>query len=406
MMMVNEETLSYIKEHRLEDPRRLALQSRLDGVDIIYALEQIAGWQTARHKLPVWAATDGIVYPPHISMEQCSSQPTAIYKQHVAQRLLGHEAHSLVDLTGGYGVDFSYLARAFSKAVYVERQEILCKAAQHNFPLLGLDNAEILCADGTEHLKDISHASMIYLDPARRNDNGGRTYGIADCTPDVISLKDSLIEKADYVMIKLSPMLDWHKAVSDVGSVAEVHIVSVRNECKELLLVIDCKRREAESSLPVFCVNCNSDDSWSSLDIFRAEGGFEAVSAAYANPAEQLFMYEPNASIMKFGDFTQVCGKYGVNQIAPNSNLFVSREQIENFPGRRFRISSVSGMNKKELRKTLGGVDRANITTRNFPLSVAELRKRLKLKDGGDTYIFATTLRDGSHALLICQSIK
>ena len=399
-VMVNQETLSYINNHRTDDSRRLALQSHPSDVDMPYALEQIAGWQAACRKLPRWASTDGIVYPPHLSMEQCSSQPTAIYKRQVAQRLLGDRADTLVDLTGGYGVDFSYMAEVFRHGTYVERQEELCEAARHNFPLLGIGDAEIICGDGTEYLSRIEHASMIYLDPARRDNNGGRTYGIADCTPDVTVLKDVLVEKADFVMVKLSPMLDWHKAVEDVGEVGEVHIVSVKNECKELLLVIDCNGI-SEQTLQVFCTNYTSDNT-ATIDKFPAEGNLNVISPTFSDPMRQLYVYEPNASLMKFGEFSQLCSKYGVSQIAPSSNLFVSKNNIEEFPGRRFRIEAVSGMNKKELRKVLGSIDKANITTRNFPLSVAELRKRLKLKDGGNKYIFATTLQDGSHKLICC----
>lgn len=398
--MINQETLSYIKNHRTDDPRKLALQSHPSDVDMPYALEQIAGWQAARHKLPRWASIEDIIYPPHLSMEQCSSQTTAIYKQQVAKRLLGDDAGMLVDLTGGYGVDFSYMARAFRHEVYVERQKVLCEAAHHNFPLLGIGDAEIICGDGAEYLGRIDHVSMIYLDPARRDNNGGRTYGIADCTPDVTALRDVLMKKADYVMVKLSPMLDWHKAVEDVGNVCEVHIVSVKNECKELLLVIDC-RENRRQTLQVSCVNYSGDNT-ATTDIFSPEDCLEAASASFADPVEQSYVYEPNASLMKFGSFEPLRRKYGVMQIAPNSNLFVSRDNVEDFPGRRFLIKAVSGMNKMELRHILGSIDKANITTRNFPLSVGELRKRLKLKDGGDTYIFATTLQDGSHKLLVC----
>ena len=232
--MVNEDTLSYIIQHRTDDPRKLALQSRPSCVNMAYALEQIAGWQAARQKLPRWASTEGVVFPPHLSMEQCSSELTASYKSGVANGLLGGGAgdkeHSLVDLTGGFGVDFSYLARCFKRATYVERQQRLCELASHNMPLLGLPEAEIVCADGTEYLQSLDHVSMIFVDPARRDDNGGKTFAISDCTPDVAALADMLVEKADYVFIKLSPMLDWHKAVADMRYVSEVHVVAVRNE--------------------------------------------------------------------------------------------------------------------------------------------------------------------------------
>lgn len=409
-MTISEETLSYIRQHRLDDPRKLALQSRPDGVDIRYALEQIAGWQSARHKLPQWADTEGVVFPPHLSMEQCSSQLTAIYKRQIVERLIGKGTGKLVDLTGGFGVDFSYMAQAFKDAVYVERQQVLCDAAQHNMPLLGLDGIEIVCGDGEDYLQGMDHASMIFLDPARRDTNGGRTYGIADCTPDVASLQSQLRMKSDFVMVKLSPMLDWHKAMEEMYGVIEVHIVSVKNECKELLLVIDSRtERESQtnkdSRLSVFCINFLSEDGEASIEEFHPEGSLNAVSPAFCTPVEEMYVFEPNASVMKFGRFDELCGRYGVKQIAPNSNLFVSTTDIENFPGRRFVVNAVSGFNKKELHRILSGVDKANIATRNFPISVAELRKRLKIKEGGDTYIFATTFLDGSHKLLVCKRV-
>ena len=400
--MTNEATLSFIRKNRKEAPERLAFRGHPEDVDMRYALEQIAGWQAACRKLPEWADVDGIVFPPHISMEQCSSQPTAIYKRGIATRLLGDKADTFVDLTGGYGVDFSYIARAFRHGVYVERLEVLCNAARHNFPLLGIDGADVVCVDGTEYLKSIEHVSMIYLDPARRDSNGGRTYGIADCTPDIMGMKGTLTAKADWLMIKLSPMLDWHKTVEDIGNVSEVHIISVRNECKELLLVVNCSG-DVQHEPNVFCANCTDDSGMTTVDEFCREGSSGAVSPTFADPEEQLYLYEPNASIMKAGIFGQLCRKYVVSQIAPSSNLFVSDKHVEGFPGRHFRIETVSGMNRKELHKNLGSIDKANITTRNFPLSVAELRKRLKLKDGGNTYIFATTLQDGSHKLLVCM---
>lgn len=424
-------TSTYILQHRHEDPRRLALQSHPEGVDMKYALEQIAGWQAARHKIPEWAETEGIIYPPHISMEQCSSQSTAIYKRSVAARLLGDGAESMVDLTGGYGVDFSYIAREFRRAVYVERQEELCTTARHNLPLLGLGRAEVVCGDGVEYLRSMDHVSMVFLDPARRDSNGGRTYGIADCTPDVMAIGPLLRVKADVVMIKLSPMLDFHKVLEDLHGVSEIHIVSVKNECKDLLVVIDNRRNGAGGTgndgsmaapdttpdTEIFCVNClDADGLASAVSFSMAEAQDDMLSdeapaggaPRYADPQQGQYLYEPNASVMKAGHLgmAMVSRKYGAVQVARNSNLFVSPSHIASFPGRQFCIRAVTGMNKKELRQALSSTDKANITTRNFSLSVADLRKRLKLKDGGATYIFATTLRDGSHKLLVCEAAK
>ena len=246
--MMNDETRAFIMAHRMENVRDLALHAKRGGnVDMAVALNQIAGWQTARMKLPDWAACDGIIYPPHLPMEQCSSQAPARYKAGVAQRITGSAAAtngSLVDLTGGFGVDFSYMARAFGQATYVERQPDLCELAEHNMGALGLRHVRIVNDEAEHFLQTMGQATLVFLDPARRNAHGARTYAIADCTPNVLALVDTLLEKAPHAMVKLSPMLDWHKTVEDFGgSVHEVHIVSTGDECKELLLVIGRERR-------------------------------------------------------------------------------------------------------------------------------------------------------------------
>lgn len=393
----------FIREHRNDDVRQLALQAaRYPDIDMQQALQQIAGWQTARTKLPEWAATDGIVYPPRLSMEQCSSEATAKYKA----KVLDPSPSTVIDLTGGFGVDFSYMARGFQKAVYVERQPHLCEAARHNFQLLGLENAEVVCGDGVEYLKNLpfpfnaqSHLT-IYLDPARRDENGKKTYAISDCTPDVVALKDLLLKKAGRVMIKLSPMLDWHKAVDDLGEVVEVHIVSVDNECKELLLVL---AKNTAAPLRVVCANIRHDTETEMFEFFPSNDNLSIP--LFPALRERDFLYEPNASIMKAGCFAEVAHRFGVQPTGSNSHLFLSPQFIPDFPGRKFQIEQVTSMNKKELKRAIGGLTKANITVRNFPLSVAELRKRLKLADGGDTYIFATTLGEKDHVLLITKQI-
>ena len=393
----------FIREHRHDDVRQLALQAaRYPDIDMQQALQQIAGWQTARTKLPEWAATDGIVYPPRLSMEQCSSEATAKYKA----KVLDPSTSTVIDLTGGFGVDFSYMARGFQKAVYVERQPHLCEAARHNFQLLGLENAEVVCGDGVEYLKNLPSPFhppsplTIYLDPARRDENGKKTYAISDCTPDVVALKDLLLENAGRVMIKLSPMLDWHKAVDDLGEVVEVHIVSVDNECKELLLVL---AKNPAAPLRVVCANIRHDTETELFEFFPSNDNLSIP--LFPALRERDFLYEPNASIMKAGCFAEVTHCFGVQPTGSNSHLFLSPQFIPDFPGRKFQIEQVTSMNKKELKHVIGGLTKANITVRNFPLSVAELRKRLKLADGGDTYIFATTLGEKDHVLLITKQI-
>ena len=441
---MNQATQDFIRQHQDDDVRQLAfLGSKYPEVDMPFALDQIRGRKMARVKLPRWASLEGIIYPPHISMEQCSSESTALYKAELAARLLGLPASSsgtemkaeneieFVDLTGGFGVDFSYIAaRLGVKSMYVERQAHLCEAAKENFERLGLKNAIVKNGDGIEvlhsfHPKKKDAASdddslgitydqprsllktnpglkIIFIDPARRDDAGNKVVSLKDCTPDVTVLQEEMLSKADYVIIKLSPMLDWHRAISELSHVREVHIISVNNECKELLLVLSARNM---GNLHIYCVN-------DAQSFVCEESDMEASSVKIAPSTleEMQYLYEPNASLMKAGCFGVLSGRYDARMLSKNSHLFVSREPIAAFPGRSFRIIAVSSFNKKELKRHLSGITKANIATRNFPLSVAELRKRLKLKDGGETYIFATTLSDESHVLVItekaCQEIK
>lgn len=400
-------TEEFILLHRTGDIRTLALKAPRDGsIDISRALDQIAGWQKARRKLPAWAAKDGITYPPHISMEQCSSEQTALYKAAVARRLLAsaHAAHgtgtadTLTDLTGGFGVDFSYMAPAFSRAVCVERQSRLCEITEHNLGVLGVSRAEVINADSEQYLRQMEPCTMIYADPARRDGHGARTFAVSDCTPDVLGMKDTMLGKADYVMLKLSPMLDWRKAAADFGRCAgEVHIVSAAGECKELLLVLS---KHYDGLQRIFCA-----DGGGTLSYTPAE------AAAQPQPSHTVKMhempgcrlYEPNPSVMKAGCFSLIERRYNVAAVSRDSHLFVSRGHAAGFPGRGFTVQAVTTMNRKELKATVGTLRKANITTRNFPLKADALRRRLRLADGGDTYIFATTLQDGTHVLAVCE---
>ena len=449
---MNQATQDFIRQHQDDDVRQLAfLASKYPEVDMPFALDQIRGRKMARVKLPRWASLEGIIYPPHISMEQCSSESTALYKAELAARLLGlpvsssasfsdfSEEIGFVDLTGGFGVDFSYIAaRLGVKSMYVERQAHLCEAAKENFGRLGLKNAIVKNGDGIEVLhsfqpkkKDAASADdslgitydqprsllktnlglkIIFIDPARRDDAGNKVVSLKDCTPDVTVLQEEMLSKADYVIIKLSPMLDWHRAISELSHVREVHIISVNNECKELLLVLSARNMgdmEASSAdgevkhagnLRIYCVNDAQSFVCDELDM-------ESSPVRIAPPVleEMQYLYEPNASLMKAGCFGVLSDRYDARMLSKNSHLFVSQAPIEAFPGRSFRIIAISSFNKKELKRHLSGITKANIATRNFPLSVAELHKRLKLKDGGETYIFATTLSNESHVLVITE---
>jgi len=398
-MNMNEETIKFVKEHREADVRTLALRTRRDSdIDLAWALDQIQGWQTSRRKLPTWAATDGIVYPPHLSMEQCSSEQTALYKCSIIERLPESGRELLVDLTGGFGVDFAFMAKCCKQAIYVERQEHLCETARHNFKLLGLGHARVLHTEAEDALHDLKtnpSATLLYLDPARRDSNSSRTHAIADCSPNVLELLEPLFNAGHHVLIKLSPMLDWHKAVSDLGSrVAEVHIVSVAGECKELLILMGT---DHEGEAVIHCVNDGQ-----SLTYMPQE---DAVPPVLADGPETTYLYEPNASIMKAGCFGVLTHRYPVKAVAIDSHLFVSGDEVPDFPGRRFAVDAVTTMNKKELGRATRGITRANIAVRNFPLSAQQLRQRLHLQDGGDCFIFGTTTAADQRLLYICHKL-
>ena len=386
--MINEQTWDFIRQHAADDVRKLALQGTKDAaVDLSMALQQIAGRQTALKKLPSWAAVERVLYPPHLNMEQCSSEQTARYKA----RLAG-SGDTYVDLTGGLGVDFYWMSQGFKQRYYVERNAELCELVEHNFRTLG-HSCSVCCCDTATYLPTVPHADVVFLDPARRNEHGGRTYDIKDCTPNILELLPLLMEKADKVILKLSPMLDWRKAVDDLQYVREVHIVSVDNECKELLLVLE----QTERPLRLVCVNNNQ--------IFEVSSHPSPLTPHLSPLTPEQFLYEPNASIMKAGCFDALAQQYPVCQVSANSHLFLSSVEIEDFPGRSFQICAISSTNKQSLKTSLAGIDRANISVRNFPMSVEQLRKKLRLKDGGDTYIFATTEADGAHSLYICRKI-
>ena len=408
--MMNEATREFVRQHRQEDVRLLALRGTKDPeVDLAMALQQIDGRRRAQEKLPSWAEVEGIVWPPHLSMEQCSSEQTARYKAEVAG-----SGGLFVDLTAGFGVDAAFIAKGFQRAVCVELQPELCALSSSNFKILGLPQIEVVNGNGVEYLHTMASADLVFIDPARRDEHGGRTYGIADCTPNVLEIIDELLGKAQRVMIKLSPMLDWRKAVEDIGKnhVSAVHIVSVNNECKELILKVkgskgekvkESKGEKAKET-KVVCMNLQPDGS---RECFEFDADVPSpIKILHSSLSTLHFLYSPNASIMKAGCFELLAERFGVTPLHQNSHLFVSEQEVSDFPGRGFIIERTTSMNKRKLKESLAGLTQANIAVRNFPISAEELRRRLKLRDGGDVYIFATTIENLGHRLLICRKIS
>ncbi|MBP9637878.1 MAG: SAM-dependent methyltransferase [Bacteroidaceae bacterium] len=411
-MELSPETLAFINAHRIPtvDVKILALQSgRETSVDLPFALEQLAGWKEALTKLPSWAACDGLLYPPHLSMEQCSSELTARYKATLfLEDSKSSSCTNLVDLTGGFGVDFSFLAKANQsiRATYVERQEMLCERAEHNFDLLGLSEAEVVCLEAEEFLSDDSYwkeksqeSTFIFIDPARRDHSGGKVVSIADCQPDVATLWPVLKKRAKRVGIKLSPMLDLTAVFRELGeAIRAVHVVAVQGECKELLLLLEPGSEEAV----ITAVNISAKEATSSFSFTLSE---EREARCEWAEKPLTYLYEPHAALMKAGAYRLLAQRFGAKKLHPLSHLYTSTEFIENFPGRSFRVVDCFGFSKKELKTAFSSLQKANLAVRNFPASVAELRKRWHLKEGGDTYWFATTLADGTKALIQCAKV-
>lgn len=447
--MFHQDTWDFIRKHAQDDVRKLALKRPTNpNVDLKEALVQIEGYQTARKKLPLWAENPQLVYPPRISMEQCSSETTALYKQQVVRRLLQGLSGplSMADMTGGFGIDFSYLAPLFDRAYYIEQQEILCRIAQHNLKVLGLKQAEVLHGDGVERMPEQAPLTLVFIDPARRDQQGKKTVALSDCTPDLSAIQERIRSCSRFCMAKLSPMLDIHQALQELKGVSEVHVVSVDNECKELLLILASgetenttgfataeKRQETDDNLAsatekaeevaankledasttsiskqsnvkkpaetrICCINLQKGEQ----QTFEYTAQEEASAEAVYTDQPGAYLYEPNTSLLKAGAYKCLCARFGVRKLHPNSHLYTSDTLCADFPGRRFRVTGSRTFSKQDLKQIARDIPQANITIRNFPSTVQELRKKLKIKEGGDRYLFATTLKNEQRIILEC----
>lgn len=413
-----QKTKEYIKQHRNDDIYRLALTKAPEGVDLQYALIQISAYQTLTKKVPSWAACDELIFPRQLSLEQSSSELTAIYKAELIRQFMGSDAYQHIDLTGGMGIDCYFIAQYASHSHYVEQSSELCTIAQHNFaylnPNISVHNAtaENFLNQITEHkLQSIDNfitenfknansqlSTLIYLDPARRGDHGQKLVSIADCQPNVIELLPQMFALTDKVVVKLSPMLDITRAINELSHIEKLYVISVNNECKELLLLIN---KECETNTEICAINIDNKDNKS--DILKGTIPSESqINIAHAH-AVGTYLYEPYAAHLKSGLYKTIAQQYGVEKLHQHSHLYTSDTLNNDFPGRQFQVKDVIPFDKKSAKTLFKSLSKANITTRNFPLSVSELRTQYKIKDGGETYIFATTLYDDSKVIIVCQ---
>ena len=405
LMEMSAETADFIREHRNDDVRRLALGHHPAGVDIRTALVQISGYQAALEKLPEWAATDGVLWPPHLSMEQCTSQILAQYKSSIVSELLD-PGFPLADLTGGLGADCLYLSKRAGAVFYNELNPELCALAQHNLPLLGCSRLTVSNTDAESFIASHScdRFGLLYIDPARRSAAGHRLVSLKDCQPDVTLLQDRMTAMADFVMVKMSPMLDIRVALSELRNVRQLWALSLCGECKELLAVLDS---DFSGETEILAVNVNADGTCS--ETLRSTLSAELRLPLPTVPEDRLvpgtFLYEPFPAYMKSGLYRTMCLKYGVRQLSADSHLFFSDIPVPSFPGRGFRISSVVQSGRRQLGELFSRYPQANIAVRNFPMTVDEIRRRYKVRDGGTCYMFASTSADGKRLVFVTERV-
>lgn len=383
-------------QRRVADAVAVALRTA-DGDERRALLRRAEGRRRLAAKVPHWAEVEALAYPAGLALEQCSSETTARYKADLVRRLVP-DGRRMVDLTGGLGVDFSAMAPMFREAVYVEQSEDLCALARHNFPLLGLplvpeSGVEVVQADAEVFAATMPPADLVFIDPARRDDVGRKTVRIEDCRPDLTRLLPTLLERATVVVAKLSPMLDIDDAVSRLQGVSEVHIVGTAGECKEVVLVMTTDARP----YPVI----HMADDKGCLAYCRADE--REAQPAYAAEVKR-WLYVPSAVVMKAGAFKWTAVRFGLEKLHPDTHLYTSDAFVADFPGRVMEVTGCYGFSKQEVKRLKTDIgEKANVAVRHFPEAAETVKRRLKLKDGGDRFVFAVTMADGTHRLIAAR---
>ena len=375
--------MAFIQAHLSDDPDRLLLSaSRYPEIDIPFVVAQITARRQIKEKLPTWYQQEQLLFPAKIAAEQCSSEQTALYKQQLVT-----EEDTLCDLTGGLGIDSYYFSRRVKQVYYIERFPSYCEVARANMATLGARNVAVLEGDSTQWLDQLPAIDVFYVDPARRGEGNKRMFALSDCEPDLTQLLPRLLAKAPRVIAKLSPMADLRQTLALLPTTQAIHILSVKNECKELLFVIG--REPRESAVPIHCVHLTKQAASDECFVCSLEA--EQQAASHLATTLRRYLYEPNASVLKAGAFKQVACQFPVEKLQVSSHLYTSDHYLDRFPGRRFEVDEVIPFHSKSCKQLAGQSLQANVTTRNFPLTVEALRKKCRIREGGDIYLFATT---------------
>lgn len=373
------------------DTNALVLKSAVfESVSNKELAEQIQSKNKARIKLPTWFKEKNIYYPPKLSIEQTSSEQTAQYKSSLI------DGQKLIDLTGGFGVDGFYFSKQFDEIVHCEINESLSEITRHNFRELGVNNCSFFAQNGIDYLNENEDVyDWIYLDPSRRNEAKGKVFLMADCLPDVPNNLELLFSRSDRVLMKTSPLIDLSQGLSELKNVKEVHVVALKNEVKELLWIME---KDFVGEVNVQTINLNEQGN-QRLNFFLSDEGQKECPLFLP----QAFVYEPNSAVLKSGGFNQVGIQKNVFKLHKHSHLYTSRE-LQEFPGRRFQIQRIVPASGKELKNSIKGMQ-ANVTTRNYPQSVELIRKSLKIKEGGEVYLFFTTNCKEDRVCLVCAKV-
>lgn len=395
---MNTATQDFIESHLKDDVRQLALHKFSDDVDKTFVLNQIEARQLLSKKVPSWASNPDLLFPKHLSIEQCSSELTAKYK---ASIINGGDV--FVDLTGGLGVDSYFLSEKFKTSYYVENQKELCDLAEHNFAVLGR-KITVVNEDSESFLSKNQDFDLIFIDPARRDVYNRKMVSLHDCSPDVVKLVETFPETSSRkpsFLIKVSPMLDISLITNELKNISEIHIVSVKNECKEILIKIELGFDE---EIKYFCVDLNSVETHGRASLQYTENDEKSAIPSFSSTVKN-YLYEPNASLMKSGAFKLISQRFAIDKLHVNSHLYTSDNLVSDFPGRIFEVVGFAPFNKKVKKELLKDITEASMATRNFPLSANELRKSLNLKESDKNFLFGTTLIGEKKVVILCKKI-
>jgi len=388
--------IEFIQAHIEDDPKKLLLSAqRYPQVDVRFAAIQIEARQRIKEKLPLWFAVPELIFPSILACQQASSQATARYKARFVQ-----EGESVIDATGGLGVDCASLAEKAEQIIYIEQDKQICVTAEHNFKALTLPHIDVRYGSCTDLLPTLPSVDLIYIDPSRRNAQQRRLFALSDCTPDITAIQEGLLQKAKRVLVKISPMADIWQTLRLLPQTTEVHVLSVKNECKELLFLLEKPKNPTSiHTLPIICTDIDREGHDTQITFTLHQEA--TATALILDKTPEGYLYEPNASLLKAGAFKYLSQHYGIQKLSPHTHLYASPTLHASFPGRIFNIIRVLDFSKLTIKNLHLSIPQANMAVRNFCMEAEALRKRLKIKEGGDVYLFGVTLYDNNYALIL-----